>query len=120
MEEALFRIAEVISEGGVREAEGAYFGSTMITFDLDRLQSPARAPLDAEARLRLLDAVDGSVRVRARAMRLACEEVARRLAGRHMGTALVETRFHLRDAWLHVDIDLEVPLGVSSGRRQRE
>lgn len=118
-EEELFRVADVLSEGSVREGEAAaYFGSTMITFDLDRLSERLRRPLDAESRSRLAAIVDGSVRVRIRAMRLACEEVARRLPDRRLGTAQVETHVELRDGNLHVDVDLEVPLGVSSGRKQ--
>ncbi len=117
-EEALFRVAEVLSEGSVRDGDGAWFGSTMITFDLDRLAELWRSPLDATERERLRDAVEGSVRVRIRAMRLACEEVARRLPDRCLGTAQVETRVHVRGGKLHLDIDLEVPFGVSSGRRR--
>jgi hypothetical protein len=116
-EEALFRVAEVLSEGSLRESEGAWFGSTMITFDLDRLAAVWRCPLDDDERARLRDAVEGSVRVRIRAMRLACEEVARRLPDRPLGTAQVETRVHLRRGKLHLDVDLEVPFGVSSGRK---
>lgn len=118
-EEALFRVAEVLSEGSTRESEGAWFGSTMITFDLDRLAGDWRRPLDAAERVRLRDLVEGSVRVRIRAMRLACEEVARRLPDRRLGTAQIETRVHLRGGMLHLDVDLEVPLGVSSERKIR-
>lgn len=118
-EEALFRVAEVLSEGSMRESEGAWFGSTMITFDLDRLAGHWRRPLDGAERERLRDLVEGSVRVRIRAMRLACEEVARRLPDRRLGTAQIETRVHLRGGKLHLDVDLEVPLGVSSGRKMR-
>lgn len=118
-EEALFRVAEVLSEGSARESEGAWFGSTMITFDLDRLAGDWRRPLDEDERARLRDLVEGSVRVRIRAMRLACEEVARRLPDRRLGTAQIETRVHLRGGKLHLDVDLEVPLGVSSGRKIR-
>lgn len=117
-EEALFRVAEVLSEGSIRESEGAYFGSTMITFDLDGLEEDWRRPLDDTERERLRHLVEGSVRVRIRAMRLACEEVARRMPDRRLGTAQVETRVELRRGKLHLDVDLEVPFGVSSGRKQ--
>jgi hypothetical protein len=115
-EEKLFRVAEVLSEGGSRE--GSWFGSTMITFDLDRLAAEIRGPLDAEARAQLLAAVEGSVRMRIRVMRLALAEVSRRFPGRRLGTAQVETRIRLHEGKLHVDVDLEVPFGVSSGRRR--
>lgn len=115
-EERLFRNVEVLSEGAVRD--GAWFGSTMITVDLDRLEGELRDPLDAEARERLLAAIAGSVRVRIRAMRLARAEVARRFPDRKLGTAQMETRIRLHEGKLHVDVDLEVPIGVTSARRR--
>ncbi len=121
-EEALFRVAEVLSEGGLRDGargERAWYGSTMISFDLDRLASEWRGPLDEVTRQRLLRAVEGSVRVRIRAMRLAHHEVVRRNPDGTLGTASVEIRARLAGAWLHVDVDLEVPLGVSSRRSGR-
>ena len=116
-EEALFRDAEVLTEGNVRESDGAWYGSTMITFDLDRVADRFRPPLDDAGRRALRDAVEGSVRVKIRAMRLACEEVARRLPDRALGTAQIETRASLRGGKLHLDVDLEVPIGVSSQRK---
>jgi len=68
-EERIFRNVEVLSEGAVRD--NTWFGSTMITVDLERLEADLREALDEEARQRLLRAVEGSVRVRIRAMRLA-------------------------------------------------
>jgi hypothetical protein len=122
LEEELFRVAEVLSEGGCRGdplAREAYFGSTMISVDLGRLQERLRAELD-EARWRVLaSAVEGSVRVRIRAMRLAYAEAARRVPGRVLGTAQVEVRVRLTSDQLHIDVDLEAPLRVSSGSRRR-
>ncbi|MFW5921439.1 MAG: hypothetical protein ACOCUS_06325, partial [Polyangiales bacterium] len=88
-------------------------------FDLVALGERWRGPLDEAARARLLRAVQGSVRVRLRAMRLACAEVARRLPDRPLGTAQVETRARIVGDKLHVDVDLEVPIGVSSRTGQR-
>jgi hypothetical protein len=53
-----------------------------------------------------------------RAMRLARAEAARRVPERVLGTAYVETRVWLTDRHLHIDVDLEVPLGVSSASGQ--
>jgi len=120
-EEALFGCVEVLSEGSVRKGKAGdqrYFGSTMITFNLVQLAESWRGPLDAEARAQLCELVAGSVRVRARASRIACAEVARRVTERPLGTALVETKVHLRGDTLLMDIDLEVPIGVSSGVRR--
>lgn len=120
-EEQLFRAAEVLSEGSVRDAgDGAsWFGSTMITFDLAKVEASLRGPIDDEARARLARIVEGSVRVRLRATRMARHEVARRLPDRTLGTAQVETRVRIVGDKLHVDIDLEVPLRVSSRARKR-
>ena len=120
-EEALFETAHVMSEGSERKGragERSYFGSTMITFDLVQLAARWRGPLDAEARAALCELASGSVRVRARASRIACAEVARRVTERPLGTAIVETKVHLRGDTLLIDIDLEVPIGVSSGLRR--
>ena len=124
-EELLFRAAEVLSEGGVRDAGidgqpgASWFGSTMITFDLARVEASLRGPIDDASRARLARIVEGSVRVRLRATRMARHEVARRLPDRVLGTAQVETRVRIVGDKLHVDIDLEVPLRVSSRARKR-
>jgi hypothetical protein len=121
VEHALFENAEVLSEGAVRVHEGRerrYFGSTMITFDLEALQKRWRGPLDAEARAELCSLVEGSVRVRLIAARIACAEVARRVTDRPLGTALVETKVQLSGNTLHMDVDLEVPVGVCSDVRR--
>lgn len=117
LEEELFRCAEVLSEGSRRAVGGqrdSYFGSTMISVDLERLRPLFRGGLDERTRQLLADAVDGSVRVRLRAMRLARAEAARRVQDRTLGTAFVETRVRLTQRQLHIDVDLEVTLSVSS------
>jgi hypothetical protein len=120
-EERLFRSPEVLSEGSVRPAVGGacWYGSTMITIDLADMAQSFRGPPDAQARERLVQAVAGSVRVRLRAMRLACAEVASRLPDRALGTALVDTRVRVVGDQLYLDVDVEVPVGVSSAQRQR-
>jgi hypothetical protein len=120
-EEQLFRAAEVLSEGGVRDSgeSASWFGSTMITFDLAKVAASLRGPIDDAGRARLARIVEGSVRVRLRATRMARHEVARRLPDRVLGTAQVETRVRIVGDKLHVDIDLEVPLRVSSRARKR-
>lgn len=120
-EELLFDAPEVMSEGSVRSGRDGeqWFGSTMITMDLTALATRWRGPFDEDARARLLHALDGSVRVRLRAMRLACAEVARRLPDRALGTVQVDTRARIVGDKLHLDVDVEVPLDVSSARRRR-
>lgn len=120
--EVLFRSAEVFTEGEVREAAGggrsSWFGSAMISFDLDALAAAWRGTFDDAARDAAVRAIEGSVQVRVRAMRIACHEVARRLPDQRLGTAQVETRVRRVGRKLHLDVDLEVPLGVSSSRRR--
>jgi hypothetical protein len=121
VEERLFRSPEVLSEGSVRTAGAgaAWYGSTMITVDLVGLAEHWRGPFDESARARLLEAMAGSVRVRLRAMRLACAEVARRLPDRPLGTAQVDTRVRIVEDQLYLDVDVEVPLDVPSAQGQR-
>jgi hypothetical protein len=118
-EEELFAAAEVLSEGSCRAAAGArpdsYFGSTMISVELDQLRSWFRAGLDARAQRELASALEGSVRVHLRAMRLARAEALRRVPDRLLGTAYVETTVRVTEHQLHIDVDLEVALSVSSG-----
>jgi hypothetical protein len=116
-EEELFYAAEVLSEGGCRSGGSrpdSYFGSTMISIDLDRIDPWFRGGFDAQARRELLRAVEGSVRVHLRAMRLARAEALRRVHDRALGTAYVETKVRLTERQLHIDVDLEVALSVSS------
>ena len=121
-EEVLFAHAELMSEGSARDAAGgasSYFGSTMITIDLGSLRGALRGAEDPGTHEHIRALVEGSVRMRLRAMRLACAEAARRLPDRPLGTPLVETRVHLVRGKLHLDVDLEVPFDVSSQRGQR-
>ncbi|MDQ3032126.1 MAG: hypothetical protein M3Y87_06900 [Myxococcota bacterium] len=111
-EEELFRVAEVLSEG--RLEGSAFFGSTLVTIDLEKVAPQLRGDEGASERQRVLTAASGSVRVRLRAMRIACADVARRHPDRRLGTATTETRFRLEGTLLLVDVDLEMPVGVSS------
>lgn len=120
-EEALFLIARVLSEGAERclpSGERRYFGSTMITFDLAELSAMWRGPLGPVEKQALLRLVAGSVRIRLRAARIACAEVARRVTDRPLGSSIVETTVRLSGEALQIDVDLEVPVGVSSPARR--
>jgi hypothetical protein len=122
LEQEIFIKAKVLSEGGCRAApEGheSYFGSTMISVPLSSLARVTRGDLDQNARDQLERAVAGSVRVRLRAMRIARAEVARRVPHRVLGTAQVESRVRLTRDQLFIDVDLEVPLGVSFSAKRR-
>lgn len=129
----MFEHAEVLTEGSAERDEAleredprrgrggsvSFFGSTMITIDLDRVGDRLRG-LDAPgAREALRDVVASSVRVRLRAMRIACAEVARRVPEREFGTAQVEITASLVGSRLHLDVDVEVPLDRSSERASK-
>lgn len=111
-EELLFALAEQISEGEMRQTRSgrAYFGSTMLTVASEDLAPHWRGTLDLD---RLRDAVDGSVRVRLRAMRLACADATHRAPSEPLGTATVETRISRVGDRLHIDVDVEVPLDLA-------
>ena len=112
-EERLFQVVTILNEGELRE--GVYFGSTMLSFDLSALADQWRGPIESEAaQLELLEAIQASVPVRIRLMRLARADAARRIPEESLGRAVIETRFALLDGQVHVDVDLEVPLRVAS------
>jgi hypothetical protein len=117
LEEALFREADVLSEGSLRPAgpgQATYFGSTMIRVKIAALLADARPCADSAELTALAWAIEGSVRIRLRAMRLARAEAARRMHRSVLGTALCEIRVSLMPDQLHIDVDLEVPVRVSS------
>ena len=117
-EEVLFEHAEVMTEGSAGRDPGAksFFGSTMITIDLGKLAGRLRG-LDAPGMHETLcEVVGASVRMRLRAMRIACAEVARRVPERDLGTAQVEIRTSIVGSRLHLDVDLEVPFDAPSER----
>lgn len=113
-EEELFRVAEVLTEGRMTDDGRAFFGSTLVTIDLARVAPLFAGEHAAAQRERLVKAAEGSVRVRLRAMRIACADVARRHPDRRFGTATVETRVRLEGERLLLDVDLEVPIDVPS------
>ena len=99
-----------MSEGDVREERGAesYYGSTMFSVDLASLESECwRGELDREA---LRRAVEGSVRMRIRFMRLSVADARQRLPDRRWGTFTSETRVDIVGDQLHVDVDVEAAL----------
>jgi len=84
----------------------------MLTIDLDKLR--ARFKIDSEAHINsnsaLCIAIEGSVRVRLRMMRLTLSEAMRRLEQEALGVACVETRVRIDAHKLYVDTDIEIPL----------
>lgn len=108
-EERLFAQAELMTEGALRkDTRGvSFFGSTIITFDIADARVWLRG-LDEEGGADLLlTLLSGSVRVRVRAMRLACAEAARRVPDHDLGTARVEIHMRRDAEKVHLDVDLE-------------
>lgn len=123
-EEALFENAEILVEGSfdadIDADEPRFFGSVMISIPFDALELSLRGLDESEVRAQFVDCCEGSMRIRLRAMRLACAEVQRRLPGREIGTANVETKIAASAGELHIDVDVEVPFGLSfSATRHR-
>ncbi|MFT5355688.1 MAG: hypothetical protein ACI9KE_002907 [Polyangiales bacterium] len=108
------RLISRLSEGSVRsEASGdSYFGSTMFSVDLRLLANSWRGTLDREA-LRI--AVEGSVRMRLRLMRLSAADAKQRVPDRIWGMTTSETRVVLQGDSLHIDVDVEAPLDLVLG-----
>jgi len=109
----LFRSSEVLTEGGLDEG-ARWYGSIMITFDLDRFARRCRDMETPEDLNAIVDAVGGSVRVRVRAHRMACAEVYRRFPDRDVGTAQLWSRFSREGMRLLLDMDLEAPIDLPS------
>lgn len=113
--EALFGAADVMTEGRV-DAAGCWYGSILITIDLAGVRQRCRGLDDPAELARFLDVVEGSVRVRLRAHRLACAQLYERFPGHAVGTASIETRFSRGPDHLRVDVDLEASIEQPSER----
>ena len=103
------RLVSRLSEGSVRNdpSGDSYFGSTMFSVDLQTLEKSWRGNLDREA---LRSAVEGSVRMRIRMMRLSAADAKQRVPDRIWGMTTSETRVALQGDFLHIDVDVEAPL----------
>jgi hypothetical protein len=111
--EILFDLAAVLSEGHV-EGE-AYFGSTMVTFDLARASHLVSDPCDAAAARRLCDELAADPRLRARAHALAQAE-AERIAGRPLAEVAVDLRTRASGAHIDLDLDVEARMAAATIR----
>jgi|KBSSwiStaDraftv2_1062776.scaffolds.fasta_scaffold202623_3 hypothetical protein len=102
--EVLFQLAETLSEG--QRDGGKYFGSTMITLDLERAGGLVREPCDAASARRVAELLARDARVQARARDLATTAAVRR-AGTPLGNLQVELRARAAGPRVHVDVDVE-------------
>lgn len=112
-EESAFRSAQVLSEGYCRPGENSewtYSGSTMITVPLAGLGPGVAAEISALPEGVFEHVLDGSVRMRLRAMRLAMAEATRRCVQGQLGVARVESLIRLDADALYIDVDIEAPV----------
>jgi hypothetical protein len=104
----LFARAEVISEGqrSQRGGRDAYFGSTMLTFDLPALSVVIRDACDAATALRLAALLEADAAVGKRV-----QELARREAARVCGATPRDVSTHVairaQGARIFIDVDVE-------------
>jgi hypothetical protein len=102
--ELLFGVAEVLSEG---QLDGArYFGSTMITIDLERARAALRDDCDAASAKRLADLVPHDPRVQARARALAAAAASER-AGAPLARIECELSARATGTVVQLDVDVE-------------
>jgi hypothetical protein len=102
--EVLFEHAGLLSEG--QREGGRWFGSTMITFDLERAGSLLGDPCDAASARRVAELLAGDARVVARARSLASAAAADRAGGPLAGLT-VEVKARAAGRKVHLDVDVE-------------
>jgi hypothetical protein len=104
----LFERAEVMSEGqrSTRAGQPAYFGSTMLTINLEALAPVLREVCDAGTARRLATLLfdDGAVATRCKS--IATKEAAR-IAGGRLRAVATEVKVSARGARVFIDIDVE-------------
>lgn len=108
--ELLFDRAQVLSEGQVDR--GRYYGSTMISLDLNRLEGDIADAITAETAVRFGTLADRDPLLAARASEIGRAE-ARKLAG-ELGDAQIDIGVRTRGAHVYIDLDIEAELGGRS------
>jgi hypothetical protein len=111
--ELLFGLATTLDEGQ-RDGRG-YLGSTMMTFDLERVAAQVCDPCDAATARRLAElvALDDGVKQRARAIGL---DAAERGAGVRLGNPAIDVRVRAAGKHLHIDVDVEGTVSSAGGK----
>jgi hypothetical protein len=104
----VFRRAEVMSEGqqAIRDGRPVYFGSTMLTLNLEALALLLRESCDAGTARRLAAVLDGDPAIASRVKTSATREAAR-LAGGRLKTIATEIKVSARGARVFIDVDVE-------------
>jgi hypothetical protein len=104
----VFERAEVISEGqrSTRAGQPVYFGSTMLTLDLEALSPQLRESCDAGTARRLATLLSSDAAVAARVKAVAKREAAR-IAGGRLESVATEMKVSARGARVFIDVDVE-------------
>jgi len=104
----VFERAEVISEGqkSTRAGQPVYFGSTMLTIDLEALGPVLREACDAGTARRLGKLLASDATVAARVKSIATKEAAR-IAGGRLSAVATEVKVNARGARVFIDVDVE-------------
>jgi hypothetical protein len=97
-----------MSEGqkSTRAGQPVYFGSTMLTIDLEALAPVLREPCDAGTARRFATLLTGDPAVASRVKGIATREAARIVGGRLRDVA-TEMKVSARGARVFIDIDVE-------------
>ena len=99
----LFEEAKVLTEG---HTEGErYFGSTMMTIDLGRVQARVSDDCDDGCAKKVATLMAEDDRARVRARRIALSEAVR--AGGAIEEPVIDVRVHPEGRALHLDLDVE-------------
>jgi hypothetical protein len=104
----LFARAQVLAEGQRAQspsARDAFFGSIMITIDLDALHGDVREAADGDTAARLAALMSGDARV-LRRVRAMAEHEAARLAGARVTVHSADVRVRAEGARVFVDVDV--------------
>lgn len=105
--EMVLERAQVLSEGQLEERR--YFGSTMLSLDLRRLEAEVSDPISADTTRRLGDLAGADPGLLERCRSLALAE-AQRLAGRALESCQIDARVRSRGVHLHIDLDVEATI----------
>jgi len=104
----VFERAEVMSEGqrSTRAGQPVYFGSTMLTIDLEALAPQLRESCDAGTARRLATLLASDAAVAARVKAVASQEAAR-IAGGRLKAIATEVKVRAKGARVFIDVDVE-------------
>jgi hypothetical protein len=111
--DVLLSSAGRISEGQLSGER--YYGSTMLTIDLTRIQGRVRDVCDVATAARLSRHMNEEQDARGVVRRIALEEACR-VAGRQIALLEAEVRVRAEGQLIYVDVDLEGAAGTSVGR----